>query len=158
MWCHFRHRPRQLMTDQKVGLYLSFTLDDSYTPSTLCLRAGTSLSDLQDVKVLSLDKPNGWVTFDVSAELSEDGQELYVHKRRISSREIDVVSLVLFGPLQQANLLLCSANHNPCKPYERERHPCARTAHLRATGVSAIYALLIYTTLIPCTFLMPTAL
>lgn len=57
-------------------MHLSFPLDDSYTPSTLCLRAGTSLSDLQDVRVINLDKPNGWVTFDVSAELSEEGQDL----------------------------------------------------------------------------------
>ena len=78
---HSRRGRRLLTTDQKVSLYLTFMLDDSYTPSTLCLRAGTSLSDMQDVRVLSLDKPNGWITFDVSAELSEDGQELYVHRR-----------------------------------------------------------------------------
>ena len=60
---------------QKISMYLSFPLDDSYTPSTLCLRAGTSLSDLQDVRVVSLDKPNGWITFDVSSELNEEGQE-----------------------------------------------------------------------------------
>ena len=61
---------------QKVSLYLCFPLDDSYTPSTICLRAGTSLSDLQEVKVITLDKPNGWISYDVSAELTEDGQDL----------------------------------------------------------------------------------
>ena len=61
---------------KKVSLHLTFQLDDSYTPSTLCFRAGTSLADLQDVRVVSFDKPNGWVTFDVSTELNEEGQEL----------------------------------------------------------------------------------
>jgi hypothetical protein len=60
---------------QKISLHLNYPLDDSYTPSTLCLRAGTSLSDLQDVRILSLEKPSGWITFDVSAELNEEGQE-----------------------------------------------------------------------------------
>lgn len=64
---------------QKISLHLSFPLDDSYTPSTLCIRAGTSLSDLQDVRIVTLDKPNGWITFDVSAELSDDSEGLCVH-------------------------------------------------------------------------------
>ncbi|KAG8216425.1 galactose-binding domain-like protein [Butyriboletus roseoflavus] len=58
---------------QKLSIYLSWPLDDSYTPSTLAIRAGTGPSDLQDVRVASLDKPDGWITFDVSSELSEDG-------------------------------------------------------------------------------------
>jgi anaphase-promoting complex subunit 10 len=35
--------------------------------------------DLQDVRVASLDKPDGWVTFDVSSEPNEDGDGLYVN-------------------------------------------------------------------------------
>ena len=59
--------------NQKISLLLRFPLDDSYTPSTLCIRAGTGLNDLQDVKIVTLDKPDGWITFDVSAEISEEG-------------------------------------------------------------------------------------
>jgi anaphase-promoting complex subunit 10 len=58
---------------QKISIYLSWPQDDSYTPSTLAIRAGTGPSDLQDVRVATLDKPDGWITFDVSSELSEDG-------------------------------------------------------------------------------------
>ncbi|KAH9925533.1 anaphase-promoting complex subunit 10 [Fomitopsis serialis] len=56
----------------KLSVYLSFPLDDSYTPATLAVRAGTGPADLQDVRILTLEKPDGWITFDVSAEPSED--------------------------------------------------------------------------------------
>lgn len=65
---------------QKISIYLSFPQDDSYTPSTLAIRAGTGPSDLQDVRVVTLDKPDGWITFDVSSEPNEDGEGgSYVH-------------------------------------------------------------------------------
>jgi anaphase-promoting complex subunit 10 len=60
--------------DQKISIYLSFPQDDSYTPSTLAIRAGTGPMDLQDVRVATFDKPDGWVTFDVSSEPNEDGE------------------------------------------------------------------------------------
>lgn len=67
-----------LKTSQKISIYLSYPQDDSYTPSTLAIRAGTGPSDLQDTRVVTLDKPDGWITFDVSSELNEDGDGLYV--------------------------------------------------------------------------------
>lgn len=60
---------------QKISVYLSFPLDDSYTPSTLAIRAGTGPSDLQEVRIATLDKPDGWITFDVSSELIGDEEE-----------------------------------------------------------------------------------
>jgi hypothetical protein len=62
-----------LLSLQKLSIYLCYPLDDSYTPATLAVRAGTGTTDLQDCRVLSLDKPDGWFTFDVSAEPNEEG-------------------------------------------------------------------------------------
>lgn len=50
-------------------------MDDSYTPSTLAIRAGTGISDLQDVRIVTLDKPDGWILFDVSSELIGDEED-----------------------------------------------------------------------------------
>jgi anaphase-promoting complex subunit 10 len=61
---------------QKLSLYLSFPLDDSYTPSTIAVRAGTGPGDLQDIRILTLDKPDGWITFDVISEPAEEGEGL----------------------------------------------------------------------------------
>lgn len=59
---------------QKLAINLNIVADDSYTPIKLLIRAGTSLYDLQDVKTVSFDKPQGWIAFDVGAErATKDG-------------------------------------------------------------------------------------
>lgn len=45
----------------------------------MAIRAGTGLGDLQDVRVLTLDKPDGWITFDVTSEPVEEGEGLWVN-------------------------------------------------------------------------------
>jgi anaphase-promoting complex subunit 10 len=42
------------------------------------VRAGTSPGDLQEVRAVTLDRPDGWITFDVSAEPGDDGEGLCV--------------------------------------------------------------------------------
>lgn len=42
------------------------------------MRAGTSPGDLQEVRAVTLDRPDGWITFDVSAEPGDDGEGLCV--------------------------------------------------------------------------------
>ena len=71
-------RPRQQQRRQKLSLYLSYKFDDSYTPAALSVRAGTSPGDLQEVRAVTLDRPDGWITFDVSAESTDDGEGLCV--------------------------------------------------------------------------------
>ncbi|KAH9995743.1 anaphase-promoting complex subunit 10 [Russula vinacea] len=56
--------PRK-MAIQKLSLFLSYKFDDSYTPAALSVRAGTSPGDLQEVRAVTLDRPDGWITFDV---------------------------------------------------------------------------------------------
>ena len=49
-------------TDQKtVVLFMSHPRDDSYTPSKICIKAGTSTHDLQDVRICEFQKPDGWI-------------------------------------------------------------------------------------------------
>lgn len=70
------HAQALIMHTQKLCMYLSFPLDDSYTPATIAVRAGTGLVDLQDVRIMSVEKPDGWITFDVCTEPNEDGDGL----------------------------------------------------------------------------------
>ncbi|TDL14422.1 anaphase-promoting complex, subunit 10 [Rickenella mellea] len=95
---------------QKISLHLSFPLDDSYTPSTVCIRAGTGLSDLQDVRFANLEKPNGWVTFDVSTEPNEDGDgfkpinayvlQIVIVSNHMNGKDTHVRGLHLLGPAE----------------------------------------------------------
>lgn len=95
---------------QKISILLSYPQDDSYTPATLAVRAGTGLSDLQDVRVISLEKPDGWITFDVSAEPNEDNDglvpvyafvlQVIILANHMSGKDTHVRGLRILGPLE----------------------------------------------------------
>lgn len=95
---------------QKISIYLSWPQDDSYTPSTLAIRAGTGPSDLQDVRVATLDKPDGWITFDVSSELDEDATsfkpiyayvlQIIVVANHMSGKDTHIRGLKVLGPIE----------------------------------------------------------
>ncbi|KAI6025026.1 anaphase-promoting complex, subunit 10-domain-containing protein [Pisolithus microcarpus] len=94
---------------QKISIYLSWPQDDSYTPSTLAIRAGTGPSDLQDVRMATLDKPDGWITFDVSSELDEDATsfkpvhayvlQIIVVANHMSGKDTHIRGLRVLGPI-----------------------------------------------------------
>ncbi|THV02764.1 anaphase-promoting complex subunit 10 [Dendrothele bispora CBS 962.96] len=102
--------PRKVAV-QKLSIYLSHPQDDSYTPSTLAIRAGTGPSDLQDVRVITLDKPDGWLTFDVSSEPNEDGEglkpiwayvlQVIVLANHMSGKDTHVRGLRVLGPIEE---------------------------------------------------------
>ncbi|KAG1793285.1 uncharacterized protein HD556DRAFT_1209094, partial [Suillus plorans] len=60
--------PAKWQLSQKIGIYLSWAQDDSYTLSALAIRARICSGDLQNVLVANLEKPDGWITFYVSSE------------------------------------------------------------------------------------------
>ncbi|KAF9452325.1 galactose-binding like protein [Macrolepiota fuliginosa MF-IS2] len=101
--------PRKVAV-QKISIYLSYPQDDSYTPATLAVRAGTGLSDLQDVRVISLEKPDGWITFDVSAEPNEDNDglnpvyayvlQVIILANHMSGKDTHVRGLRILGPIE----------------------------------------------------------
>ncbi|KAJ7574477.1 anaphase-promoting complex subunit 10 [Mycena floridula] len=105
--------PRK-MAIQKLSIYLSHIQDDSYTPSTLAIRAGTGPSDMQDVRIITLDKPDGWITFDVSPEPNEDGDGLkpvYAYMLQViilgnhmSGKDTHVRGLRVLGPVEEPTL------------------------------------------------------
>ncbi|KAJ3513093.1 hypothetical protein NLJ89_g3137 [Agrocybe chaxingu] len=90
---------------------LNYPLDDSYTPSALAIRAGTGPSDLQDIRMVTLDKPHGWVTFDVSSEPNEDGDglnpvyayqlQIIIAQNHMSGKDTHVRGLKVLGAIQE---------------------------------------------------------
>ncbi|XP_035227445.1 anaphase-promoting complex subunit 10-like [Stegodyphus dumicola] len=52
---------RKKTTIQDVCLYADYKLDESYTPNKISVRAGTHFHDLQEVEVMELNEPSGWV-------------------------------------------------------------------------------------------------
>lgn len=95
---------------QKISIYLRWSQDDSYTPSTLAIRAGTGSSDLQDVRMATLEKPDGWITFDVSSELDDDATsfkpvhayvlQVIVVANHMSGKDTHIRGLRILGPIE----------------------------------------------------------
>merc|ERR1711997_1296223 len=48
-------------TVSAVAVYTDFRLDESYTPSKISVRCGTNFNDLQEIEVVELNEPSGWV-------------------------------------------------------------------------------------------------
>jgi len=49
------------MTILEVALYLDYSLDESYTPKKISMKAGTTFHDLVEIQVVNLKEPQGWV-------------------------------------------------------------------------------------------------
>lgn len=44
-----------------MAVYTDYKLDESYTPSRISVRSGTNFNDLQEIEVIDLNEPAGWV-------------------------------------------------------------------------------------------------
>eukprot|EP00933_Yihiella_yeosuensis_P013518 TRINITY_DN12487_c0_g1_i1.p1 TRINITY_DN12487_c0_g1~~TRINITY_DN12487_c0_g1_i1.p1 ORF type:complete len:219 (+),score=30.34 TRINITY_DN12487_c0_g1_i1:42-698(+) len=45
-----------------LRIYTSYRIDESYTPSCISVRIGTAEHDLQEIQVVDLKEPDGWLT------------------------------------------------------------------------------------------------
>ena len=52
---------RRKTTVQSVAVYTDYKLDESYTPTRVSIRVGTNFNDLQEIEVVDLQEPSGWV-------------------------------------------------------------------------------------------------
>ncbi|WVQ93230.1 hypothetical protein IAU59_000295 [Kwoniella sp. CBS 9459] len=60
-----------------IALHMSHPRDDSYTPSKISVRAGTGVHDLQEVRFMEFNKPDGWIPIVLRPmEMSNEGAEV----------------------------------------------------------------------------------
>lgn len=52
---------RKKTTVKDVCLYADYKLDESYTPNRISIRAGNHFHDLQEIELMDLNEPSGWV-------------------------------------------------------------------------------------------------
>ncbi|KAK7604476.1 hypothetical protein V9T40_005662 [Parthenolecanium corni] len=52
---------RRKTTIKEIYIYTDYKLDESYTPNRISIRAGTNFNDLQEIEVVDLKEPVGWV-------------------------------------------------------------------------------------------------
>jgi len=52
---------RRKTTIQSVAIYTDYKLDESYTPTRVSVRGGTNFNDLQEIEVVDMTEPTGWI-------------------------------------------------------------------------------------------------
>lgn len=63
--------PRR-QTVSAIALYMDFNLDESYTPKKMKVRVGTTFHNLEEVRVVDVKEPIGWVTIPLWRKWGED--------------------------------------------------------------------------------------
>lgn len=100
------------ITIKVVCIYVDYSLDESYTPYKISIRAGNSYTDLQEIEQIEMDKPTGWVVISL-----KDGNDAYIRAFHIQIavlgnhqngrdthlRQVKVYSPVNNGPISAAN-------------------------------------------------------
>ena len=52
---------RRKTTIQSVAIYTDYKLDESYTPTRVSVRGGTNFNDIQEIEVMDMTEPTGWI-------------------------------------------------------------------------------------------------
>ena len=70
---------RRKTTVQSVAVYTDYKLDESYTPTRVSIRVGTNFNDLQEIEVVDLQEPSGWVVIPLK-DINELTNSIYIPK------------------------------------------------------------------------------
>ncbi|KAJ3097924.1 Anaphase-promoting complex subunit 10 [Phlyctochytrium planicorne] len=54
------HFPKKIDL-QMISLYVDYKQDESYTPSRISVRAGNNVLDLEELFIIDLEEPSGWI-------------------------------------------------------------------------------------------------
>lgn len=62
----------------EIAFYLDYTQDESYTPKKISIRSGITFHELEEIKVVEMNEPVGWVSVPLYAQvdpLEEDDED-----------------------------------------------------------------------------------
>jgi len=101
----------------EVAFYLDYILDESYTPKKIGIKSGTTFHDLEEIKVVEMNEPTGWVSVPLHAKadplddrIHEYDDDLSLNKRRHEEREMRLRSRPLRTNLIQICILSMAQN------------------------------------------------
>ena len=64
----------------EVAFYLDYSLDESYTPKRIGIKAGVTFHDLEEIKVIEMNEPVGWITVPLYAAVDPLDDDLELDK------------------------------------------------------------------------------
>mmetsp|Transcript_14356 Transcript_14356/g.26957 ORF Transcript_14356/g.26957 Transcript_14356/m.26957 type:complete len:323 (+) Transcript_14356:112-1080(+) len=105
----------------EVAFYLDYTLDESYTPKRIGIKAGTTFHDLEEIKVVEMNEPTGWVSVPLHAKIDPlddvlndccgGGEDDFLsNDKRVEERERKLKSRPLRAHLIQICILTMAQN------------------------------------------------
>ncbi len=110
------------MSIHEIMVYTDFKLDESYTPSKISIRAGTTFHDLQEIHVEELNEPSGWVTILPAREnVSDDSnsQVLRTHFIQVAilanhqnGRDTHIRQIKIYTPRRHMGQHMCLPEFN----------------------------------------------
>eukprot|EP00941_MAST-03F_sp_MAST-3F-sp1_P003014 g3014.t1 len=87
------------MSIHEIAFYLDHKMDESYTPKKISVKAGNTFHDLEEVYLLDLEEPNGWVTIDLKQEaLRTHLLQVAVLAMHQNGRDTHIRQMKVFGP------------------------------------------------------------
>ena len=108
-------------TVSAVAIYTDFRHDESYTPSKVSVRCGTNFNDLQEIELVTLKEPSGWVKIPLK-DLNDRLVRSYMVQIAVISnhqqgrdthiRQIKIYSPVVNQPVTTAEFGVFSSNRN----------------------------------------------
>jgi anaphase-promoting complex subunit 10 len=95
----FQHKAEM----SEIALWCEYKMDESYTPSLVSVRAGTSCHDLREVRCVELERPNGWVRVplgdaDDSSCIRAYFIQVAILANHQNGRDTHVRQIKVFGP------------------------------------------------------------
>eukprot|EP00882_Tetradesmus_deserticola_P016691 GHRQ01017843.1.p1 GENE.GHRQ01017843.1~~GHRQ01017843.1.p1 ORF type:complete len:181 (+),score=47.12 GHRQ01017843.1:565-1107(+) len=91
----------------ELHVYLDFKSDESYTPSRLAVRVGSTHHDLKDVCIVELREPTGWVVVPLAAtqaskQLRAFHVQVAVLANHQNGRDTHMRQVLVYGPANSA--------------------------------------------------------
>ena len=101
------------MRIQEVSIYLDFKTDESYTPSTLSIRVGSSFCELHEVVLVGFEEPVGWFTFQLQQKNAAGAVDkryiktmflqLAIIQNQHSGRDTHIRQIKIFAPREKSH-------------------------------------------------------
>lgn len=101
---------RRKTTVCDICMYVDFELDESYTPCRISVRAGTNFNDLQEIEVVELDEPKGWIKImtknNNDLPIKTFMLQIAVISNHISGRDTHIRQIKVHSPVERRQPLI----------------------------------------------------
>lgn len=91
-------------------IYIDHRLDESYTPCRISVRAGSNFNDLQEVEVVELNEPHGWVRI-MTKDINDSPLKTYMLQIAVitnhrNGRDTHMRQVKVHSPVDKKNSLI----------------------------------------------------